>query len=86
MKPDFKTVLNFVSEAKYSWFNLGVQLNIGVEELQSISGNLDCDSDCLQKMIMTWLKMTDPLLSWEDLVIALEGGSINCSEVANEIG
>ena len=36
MKPDLKTVLNFVWSAKNEWFNLGVQLNIGMEELQRI--------------------------------------------------
>ena len=78
VQPDFKTVLNFVWAAEYAWFNLGVQLNIGMEELQRIGQKFDHDSgSCLREMVQTWLKMADPAPSWEDLATALEGDSVD---------
>ena len=78
MKPDFKTVLNFVWSAKKEWFNLGVQLNIGMEELQRINQKFCRESgSCLRGMVLTWLNMTDPAPSWEVLANALEGDSVD---------
>ena len=86
MEPDFKTVLNFVWSAKNEWFNLGVQLNIGMEELQRIGLKFGHDSgSCLREMVLTWLNMTDPAPSWEVLATALEGNSVLHSGIASEI-
>ena len=89
MIPDFKTVLNFVWKARSSWFNLGVQLNIKMEELQGISRKYGGDTDsCLAEMLLIWLKITDPAPSWEDLAIALEKDSVDSyksGDIASEI-
>ena len=78
MSPDFKTVIKFVLSAKDTWFNLGVQLNIGMEELQRISQKYDHDSgSCIREIVQTWLKMSDPAPSWEVLATALEGNSVD---------
>ena len=86
MIPDFKTVLNFVWKARSTWFNLGLQLNIEMEELQSIGQKFNHDSEnCLQETLLRWLQMTDPTPSWEDLATALEGDCIDYYFIASEI-
>ena len=86
MSPDFKTVIKLVLSAKDTWFNLGVQLNIGMEELQRIGQKFDHNSKvCLREMLIMWLDMTDPAPSWEDLATALEKESVNHCDIASEI-
>ena len=35
--PDYDTALSLAWDARYTWFNLGLQLNVGLEELQKIN-------------------------------------------------
>jgi hypothetical protein len=80
-------VINLVWGARSSWFNLGIQLGIGMERLEDINvafnenGNRYVDL-CLHKMLLIWL---DSSSSWEDLATALEHGSVGYCNIAKII-
>ena len=81
--PDLKTALNFSWGARDVWFNMGLQLNIGVMKLQQIDDDNDEDTDtCLREMLLEWLTSSP---SWEDLATALEQGSVDWTDMACEI-
>ena len=54
------------------WQNIGVLLDVPSAELNAISADYNRTRDCLREMIMEWLKMVDPLPTWEILVEAVE--------------
>ena len=78
-------VFNLVSDAKPKWFELGFQLQIREVELEVIEKENSAVQACFRKMLSTWLKMVDPLPSWEGLLTALEHDSVNCSNLARSI-
>ena len=76
---------NLVSDAKPKWFELGFQLQIKEVALEVIKMENSDVQACFRKMLSTWLKMVDPLPSWEGLLTALEHDSVNCSNLARSI-
>ena len=80
--PDLKTALGFIWVARDIWFNLGVQLNIGMKELHIIDGNNNDNGWCLQEVLLMWLKSSP---SWEQLAMALEEDHVDCADIASEI-
>ena len=78
-------MFNLVSDAKPKWFELGFQLQIREVELEVIEKENSAVQACFRKMLSTWLKMVDPLPSWEGLLTALEHDSVNCSNLARSI-
>ena len=92
--PNLKTALNLVWDARDVWFNLGLQLDIEVKELQLFERNQhgwdsnDGDSydensgQCFREMLSVWLKSSP---CWEDLATALECASVDHTDMAIDI-
>jgi hypothetical protein len=76
------TVNNLLCGTSNRWFNLGLQLNIGMEQLQKIKSNNRDSKSCHQEMLLMWL---DSSPTWEGLASALEKDSVGREEEANEI-
>ena len=82
---NLKKIQDVIWDARDEWFNLGLQLNIKIVELKVISTENEKVKSRFREMLLLWLKMTDPLLSWEDLLTALEHNSVRCGDLAKEI-
>lgn len=73
-------------DARIKWFELGVQLDIGVVELQVIKqDHPEGVESCFREMLLTWLKMINPQPSWEIMVTALEHDSVKHGDLAESI-
>ena len=89
--PNLKKVLDLIQDVEYSWFNLGIQLDIGMERLKEIGTGYHSfgyrhdrrDSNmCFHEMLCEWLS-TSP--TWEELATALEQDSVGYGDKAKEI-
>jgi hypothetical protein len=84
--PDnLKKLCDLVLGARAEWFELGFQLNISRTDLKIIE--MECKNVNLRfaEMLSTWLKMIDPMPSWESLIAALEHASVQCGGLAKRI-
>ena len=82
---------NLLADASPEWMDLGLQLGVDQATLRIIrQDNHHVIEDCFTDMLSEWLKMIDPLPSWEGLIAALESPSVNqkdlASVVMNELG
>lgn len=68
LKDAFKTLLPLAAE----WFNIGVLLDFEEGILQEIEQNERREHDRLRAMLSAWLKIEDPLPTWNDLANAVE--------------
>ena len=71
--------------------DLGLQLGVDQTTLRVIERDYrDMTKRCFMEMLSEWLKMIDPLPSWERLIAALKSPSVKRKDVAsmvmNELG
>jgi hypothetical protein len=69
-------------EGRTKWYNIGLELDIDPETLNTIKGNNDNIDDRFQAMLMTWLKMVDPRPTWEALAEALRSPIVGYEHLA----
>ena len=82
---ELSTVLNETWEARSKWKNLGLQLGLNINDLDAIyAGNRSID-DYFTDTITLWLRQTDLLPTWTNLVLALEGPTIGFQTLAHRI-
>ena len=84
-------LLNLLVDASPEWMDLGLQLGVDQTTLRVIErDHRDMTKRCFMEMLSEWLKMIDPLPSWETLLAALESPSVKrkdlASMVMNELG
>ena len=83
---NIKDVQGLVWNARTKWSNLGLELGINVTDLEVIEKDNRSDVDtCFKKMLLMWLKMVNPLPSWEGLVSALGKSSVGRKDIAEQI-
>ena len=70
-------------EGRTKWYNIGLELDIDPETLDTIKGNNDNIDDRFRAMLMTWLKMVDPRPTWEALAEALRSPTVGCGHLAS---
>ena len=85
--PDnLKDVQDLVWDARTKWSNLGLELGIKIADLEVIENNCKSDIDsCFKNMLLMWLRMVDPLPTWEGLVSALGKSSVGRKDIAENI-
>lgn len=69
---DLKEVLVLLLKARDKWYNIGIELQIDVEELNMIDYKFDDLGDKLVHMLQAWLKLFGPEPTWSDLARALK--------------
>ena len=83
-------LLNLLADASPEWLELGLQLRVRQTTLRVIERDYDKTRRCFMEMLSEWLKMIDPLPSWERLFAALEQPSVGREDlvevVKKEIG
>ena len=81
-KLNIKEVQRAVWDARTKWYNIGLELDIDPETLNTIKGNNDNIDDRFRSMLMTWLKMVDPKPTWEALAEALRSPTVGYEHLA----
>lgn len=81
---DLKAVRALLYKIRDKWFDIGIELEISVEELSIIKRNTDNPSECLVQMLLLWLKSIDPFPTWGILADALGSEVINEEELAEK--
>ena len=71
-KLTLKHALDELSAMKNEWNEIGIRLGVPSEDLKSIETENARVSDRLIKMLEEWLKMIDPIPSWQQLAEVVE--------------
>ena len=83
---DLATVQTSLWEARPKWYNLGLQLDMAVDDLDAIKHtNLQNVDECLTDLLRLWLRQADPRPCWEAVVKALKLPSVNFKQLACKI-
>lgn len=78
-------VQTLIWKAREKWFNLGLELGVDEVSLKVLKQQHDVDT-CFREMLSSWLKMIDPLPTWEGLLAALKAPPVGHSRLAKQVG
>ena len=81
---DLKEVMEELVEAKNMWFEIGIQLDVPINTLDSIKHDERETSKCYSKMLQEWLR-NGKSRSWEALAEALGTATVNHSSMKQRI-
>lgn len=71
---DFKHVRTALWPVRMKWQDIGVELDLSIEELDNIKDQHRNDPKCcLDEMVKMWLKRRDPVPIMETLIQVLKG-------------
>ena len=83
---DLGTIQSAVHSARAKWYNIGLQLQIPVDKLDSTKVDWHGDTgDCLRETLKAWLKRVNPPPDWKDIVNALKSGPVDECKLAEEL-
>ena len=83
---DLGTVQEDLHAARQHWYNIGVQLQIPVDTLDSIKvENTYNNGECLREVMKNWLKRGNPHPMWRDVVTALSSRAVGECKLAEEL-
>ena len=75
--------MNLLVDASPEWLELGLQLGVNQTTLRIIrQDNHHSTKRCFMEMLSEWLKMIDPLPSWENLIATLKLPSVGQKDLA----
>ncbi len=81
---DLRTVRNAVYDAASKWYDLGLELGISPNWLDTIKKTYnDNPQDCLRQMLKLWLSNGEP--TWEVLSDALCNQAVGFADIAEKI-
>ena len=82
---DFSIVHEKLYKARTKWHNIGLELGVDFETLESICLKFrDCHDECLKKMLACRLQSHGPL-TWRGLCDCLKSERVGRNDVAQEI-
>ena len=82
-KDDLKLVRDTLLKAASKWYDLGLELGLSVDYLDTITK--DNPQDCLRVMLTYWLSCLDLQPSWKQVIVALRSRAVNYPLLAEEI-
>lgn len=84
--PDKNQVLSLLSDISACWYNIGLALRVCSNDLESIKTDIQGDNIIkLNKVIENWITTCSSSVSWQTLIIAIEGPIVNNRQKATEI-
>ena len=82
---DLRKVQRAAWDARTKWFNIGLELEIDPETLDTIKRDNSDTEDRFRAMLTTWLKTVDPKPSLAALAKALRSPTVGREQLANEL-
>ena len=82
---DLKEVRDLLFDVRRKWYDIGIELDVKVDELDTIKA--DCDdvaNKCLTELLIKWLKRIKPQPTWKALEQALRSKAVNEQELAKK--
>ena len=67
------------------WYQIGLALNVEKNFLDSISNNPKADIINLANVIGEWMNTKSSPVTWETVILAMEGGIVNKQRKADDI-
>ena len=82
-----KRVLNELSDAKSKWYNIGIELELDISELESIKKDKrESTYDCFRETIVAWFKSISQIpKTWSTLAEALKAPLVGFGQLATQI-
>ena len=74
-KKDLLKVEDFLYEVRKQWYDIGVGLGVGKEEIDALRDKYEDPSVCLREMLALWLESDNP--TWQALKEVLASPSVN---------
>ena len=82
---DLSKVRNEILSAAAKWYDIGLELGMTADYLDTIRKTNDDPQDCLRKLLRRWLSCVDPQPSWKALINALSSPAVNYQALASKI-
>jgi hypothetical protein len=82
---DLSKVRNEILSAAAKWYDIGLELGLTADYLDTIKKANDDPQDCLRELLRRWLSGVDPQPSWKALIAALSTQAVNYHALASEI-
>ena len=79
---DLREVRRLLYSVRWKWRDVGIELGLKVEELETIRRQYQDIGDRFTAMLTYWLKSTDPVPTWKALADALRAGPVDEVELA----
>ena len=79
-----KVVRDFLYDVRLKWYDIGIELDVEVVDLDEIKGRELNDGDCLREMLIKRLKFVENRLTWKKLADALVAKAVNELELAEK--
>ena len=84
---DLRDVRRAIWDVRRKWFDLGLELDIPLSDLNNIRARYkDASSDCLIQILVEWLKRSSPPPTWRALIAALRDQAVDEEALAEVIG
>ena len=84
-KNDLKEVRNKVLPATSKWYDLGLELGILSDDLDTVKTGNDKPQDCLREVLKRWLDNAELTPTWTTIIIALRSPAVGHHSLAEEL-
>lgn len=84
---DLKDVINTLWEARSKWFNIGIELQRTLDDLEVIKTRCNNNpDDCFREMFTEWLRESkESLPTWENIITALKAKPVGYGQLARKV-
>ena len=82
---DLSKVRNAIFSAAAKWYDIGLELGLTADYLDTLRKTNDDPQDCLRELLRRWLSGVDRQPSWKALITALSSPAVNYHALASEI-
>lgn len=83
--PELKDLLNAIICKASKWYDIGIQLDLTVDELDNIEANGKSVEENLRNMLKKCLNNHNPPLTWRALIKALKQPALDEQRLASEL-
>ena len=81
---DLRAVRNFLYPIRRKWYDIGIELGLDIDMLDTLKSMHSDPKDCLTEMLKVWLKSIEPPPTWTALGDALSMDAVGESEFAKK--
>ena len=78
-------VVKAVWEARVEWYDIGVELRVSPDTLDTIQKDHRDTKPCFREMLKVWLRRTEPRPSWAELAKALRSPTVGYEDLADRL-